>query len=71
MSYRKYKLISYKSKSRGGGIIPNKFLFMTIFLLIGITTEAALTKLQYLVGLGVSHDEVKTRLATSLVGEIG
>jgi L-asparaginase len=36
-----------------------------------LTTEAALTKLQYLVGLGVSHDEVKTRLATSLVGEMG
>jgi L-asparaginase len=36
-----------------------------------LTTEAALTKLQYLVGLGISHDEVKIRLATSLVGEMG
>jgi hypothetical protein len=35
------------------------------------TTEAALTKLQYLVGLGVSHDEVKIRLSASLVGEMG
>ena len=70
MSYRKFKLI-LSNRFRGGGIITYKFLFMTIFLLIDITTEAALTKLQYLVGLGISHDEVKIRLSASLVGEMG
>ncbi len=36
-----------------------------------LTTEAALTKLQYLVGLNCSLEEIKIRLATSLVGEMG
>jgi hypothetical protein len=71
MSYRKFKLILSNRFRRGGGIIPYKFLFMTIFLLIDITTEAALTKLQYLVGLNCSLEEIKIRLATSLVGEMG
>lgn len=36
-----------------------------------LTTEAALTKLQYLVGLNCSLEEIKVLLTTSLVGEIG
>lgn len=36
-----------------------------------LTTEAALTKLQYLVGLNSSLEEIKVRLTTSLVGEMG
>ncbi|MBU3658744.1 MAG: asparaginase [Flavobacteriales bacterium] len=36
-----------------------------------LTTEAALTKLQYLVGLKCSPAEIKLRLTTSLVGEMG
>jgi len=35
-----------------------------------LTTEAALTKLQYLLGLGISNTEIKEKLAKSLVGEI-
>jgi L-asparaginase len=36
-----------------------------------LTTEAALTKLQYLVGLNSSLEEIKVLLTTSLVGELG
>jgi L-asparaginase len=36
-----------------------------------LTTEAALTKLQYLVGLNYSLEEIKVLLTTSLVGELG
>lgn len=36
-----------------------------------LTTEAALTKLQYLVGLNCSLEEIKVLLTTSLVGELG
>ena len=36
-----------------------------------LTTEAALTKLQYLVGLNCSLEEIKVLLTTSLVGEMG
>jgi L-asparaginase len=36
-----------------------------------LTTEAALTKLQYLVGLNCSLEEIKVLLITSLVGEMG
>ncbi len=36
-----------------------------------LTTEAALTKLQYLVGLNCSLEEIKIRLTTPLVGEMG
>lgn len=35
-----------------------------------LTTEAALTKLQYLVGLNCSLKEIKSKLTTSLVGEL-
>jgi len=38
---------------------------------VDLTTEAALTKLQYLLGLGISTAEVKTKLSKSLVGEMG
>jgi L-asparaginase len=36
-----------------------------------LTTEAALTKLQYLVGLNCSIEEIKSKLTTSMVGEMG
>ena len=36
-----------------------------------LTTEAALTKLQYLFGQNLSVDEVKIQLNSSLVGEMG
>ncbi|NBR15473.1 MAG: hypothetical protein EBU01_13005 [Crocinitomicaceae bacterium] len=35
-----------------------------------LTTEAALTKLQYLFGLGISNEEVNVLLEQSLVGEM-
>jgi L-asparaginase len=36
-----------------------------------LTTEAALTKLQYLLGLGISQSEIIDKLTQSLVGEMG
>ncbi|NBR14194.1 MAG: hypothetical protein EBQ94_13060 [Flavobacteriales bacterium] len=43
MSYLKFKLIFSNRFRRGGGIIPNKFLYMTMFLLIGIITRISLS----------------------------
>ena len=35
-----------------------------------LTTEAAITKLQYLFGLNIKMEEVKLQLCNSLVGEL-
>lgn len=55
------------------GTYQTSSFFQKVGVLSGgnLTTEAALTKLQYLVGLNSSLEEIKVLLTTSLVGELG
>jgi len=55
------------------GTYQTSSFFQKIGVISGgnLTTEAALTKLQYLVGLNCSIEEIKSKLTTSMVGEMG
>lgn len=55
------------------GTYQTSSFFQKVGVLSGgnLTTEAALTKLQYLVGLNCAQEEIKVLLTTSLVGEMG
>ena len=55
------------------GTYQTSSFFQKIGVISGgnLTTEAALTKLQYLVGLNCSIEEIKSKLTPSMVGEMG
>ena len=55
-----FLFVSHSQKLRAAGVVPGA----------DMTAEAALTKLSYLLGKGVSKEQIKSQMAKNLRGEL-